>query len=49
VGHGAQATVYVKGNYAIKLYREGYPKCYVFSEAYMMANLEQINAPYALI
>ncbi len=45
VGKGAQATVYADGRYAVKLYREGYPKGYVFSEAYMMANLEKENFP----
>ena len=45
VGHGAQATVYAKGEYAVKLYREGYPKGNVFSEAYIMANLERENFP----
>jgi hypothetical protein len=45
VGRGAQATVYAKGEYAVKLYREGYPKRNVFSEAYMMANLELVSFP----
>ncbi len=45
VGKGAQATVYAKGAYAVKLYREGYPKTNVFSEAVMMANLERENFP----
>ena len=45
VGHGAQATVYAKGDYAVKLYREGYPKANIFSEAYIMANLERENFP----
>ena len=45
VGHGAQATVYAKGEYAVKLYREGYPKANVFSEAYVMVNLERMNFP----
>src|SRR5215469_16814713 len=45
VGKGAQATVYAKGEYAVKLYREGYPKRNVFSEAYMMANLELVSFP----
>ena len=45
VGHGSQATVYAKGDYAVKLYREGYPKGNVFSEAYVMANLERENFP----
>ena len=45
VGSGAQATVYAKGEYAVKLYREGYPKGNVFSEAYIMANLERENFP----
>lgn len=45
VGRGAQATVYAKGEYAVKLYREGYPKGNVFSEAYIMANLERENFP----
>lgn len=45
VGRGAQATVYAKGDYAVKLYREGYPKANVFSEAYIMANLEHENFP----
>ena len=45
VGQGAQATVYAKGEYAVKLYREGYPKANVFSEAYIMANLERENFP----
>jgi hypothetical protein len=45
VGHGAQATVYAKGNFVVKLYREGYPKASVFSEAYIMANLERENFP----
>ena len=40
VGKGAQATVYAKGEYAVKLYREGYPKRVVFAEAYVMVNLE---------
>ena len=45
VGQGAQATVYAKGDYAVKLYREDYPKVNVFSEAYIMANLERENFP----
>jgi hypothetical protein len=45
VGRGAQATVYAKGEYAVKLYREGYPKRNVFSEGYIMANLEVVNFP----
>ena len=45
VGQGAQATVYAKGDYAVKLYREGYPKINVFSEAYIMANLERDGFP----
>jgi hypothetical protein len=45
VGHGSQATVYAKGEYAVKLYREGYPKANVFSEAYVMSNLERENFP----
>jgi len=45
VGYGAQATVYARGDYAVKLYREGYPKANVFSEAYIMANLERENFP----
>ena len=38
VGTGAQATVYAKGDYAVKLYRDGYPKTYAFGEGYIMAN-----------
>ncbi len=45
VGKGSQATVYAKGAYAVKLYREGYPKTNVFCEAAMMANLERENFP----
>lgn len=45
VGHGSQATVYAQGDYAVKLYREGYPKTSVFSESYIMANLERMNFP----
>jgi len=45
VGHGSQATVYAKGECAVKLYRDGYPKRNVFSEAYIMATLELINFP----
>jgi hypothetical protein len=45
VGKGLQATVYAKGEHAVKLYREGYPKTYVFSEAFIMANLEPLNFP----
>ena len=45
LGQGAQATIYAQGEYAIKLYREGYPKGNVFSEAYIMANLERENFP----
>jgi len=45
VGTGAQATVYAKGDYAVKLYREGYPKRNVFGESYIMANLEPMNFP----
>jgi hypothetical protein len=45
VGRGAQATVYAKGEYAVKLYRDGYPKRNVFGEAYIMANLELANFP----
>ncbi len=45
VGEGAQATVYAKGDVAVKLYKEGYPKENVFSEAYIMANLERVNFP----
>ncbi len=45
IGKGSQATVYAKGDFAVKLYREGYPKRSVFSEAYIMANLECDNFP----
>src|SRR5215469_10972938 len=45
VGRGAQATVYAKGEYAVKLYRDGYPKRNVFGEAYIMANLEPVDFP----
>lgn len=45
VGQGAQATVYAKNGFAVKLYRKGYPKRNVFSEAYIMANLEQEDFP----
>ena len=45
VGKGSQATVYAKGEHAVKLYREGYPKRNVFIEAYIMANLELVNFP----
>ena len=45
VGKGAQATVYAREKYAVKLYRDGYPKRYVFTEAYIMANLELVNFP----
>ena len=45
VGHGSQAAVYAKGECAVKLYRDGYPKRNVFSEAYIMATLELINFP----
>jgi len=45
VGRGSQATVYAREEYAVKLYREGYPKVNVFDEAYIMANLERVNFP----
>jgi len=45
VGRGSQATVYAQGEYAVKMYRDGYPKRNVFSEAYIMANLEQVHFP----
>jgi len=45
VGHGAQATVYAKGDFAVKLYREGYPKEEVFTEAFNMAYLERAGFP----
>jgi aminoglycoside phosphotransferase len=45
VGYGAQATVYAKGECAVKLYRDGYPKANAFAEAYMMACLEQLQFP----
>jgi len=45
VGKGSQATVYAKGEHAVKLYREGYPKRNAFSEAYIMATLEVVNFP----
>jgi len=45
VGSGSQATVYAKGECAVKLYRDGYPKRNVFSEAYIMATLELTNFP----
>ena len=45
VGHGSQATVYANGECAVKLYRDGYPKRNVFSEAYIMATLELTNFP----
>ena len=45
IGKGSQATVYANGEFAIKLYREDYPKRNVFSEAYIMANLEEVNFP----
>ena len=45
VGRGSQATVFAKGRYAVKLYRTDYPKTSVFSEAYIMANLERVGFP----
>lgn len=45
VGTGKQATVYAKDDYAVKLYREGYPKANVFAEAFMMSNLEVVGFP----
>ena len=45
VGRGAQATVYGRGDYAVKLYREGYPKANVFAEAFIMSNLEGADFP----
>ena len=45
IGRGAQATVYAKGSYAVKLYRAGYPKANVFTEAYIMANLDRVDFP----
>ncbi len=45
IGQGSQATVYARGDFAVKLYREGYPKRNVFCEAYIMANLEQVDFP----
>lgn len=45
VGRGAQATVYATDNFAVKLYRAGYPKTSVFAEAYAMASLEQEHFP----
>jgi aminoglycoside phosphotransferase len=45
VGHGAQATVYADSDFAVKLYREGYPKEDVFMEAYNMAYLERGGFP----
>lgn len=45
VGRGSQATVYARGDYAVKLYREGYPKGNVFSEAFIMANLDRLSFP----
>jgi len=45
VGKGFQAIVYADGEYAVKLYREGYPKQNVFSEALIMASLELFNFP----
>ena len=45
IGNGAQATVYGRGDDAVKLYREGYPKANVFAEAFIMANLEQAGFP----
>ncbi|MCL2687986.1 MAG: phosphotransferase [Methanobrevibacter sp.] len=45
VGKGQQATVYVKDGYAVKLYKEGYSKQNIFSEAFIMANLELLDFP----
>ena len=45
VGKGLQATVYAGGEYAVKLYRAGYPKTYVFEEACIMARLEEMRFP----
>ena len=45
VGKGQQATVYAKDGYAVKLYKEGYSKQNVFSEAFIMANLELWDFP----
>ena len=45
VGRGAQATVYARGEYAVKLYRENYPKGNVFGEAFVMSILEQLDFP----
>ena len=45
VGYGAQATVYARGDYAVKLYREDYQKEFVFAEGHMMAMLEKIQFP----
>ncbi|MCL2695215.1 MAG: phosphotransferase [Clostridiales bacterium] len=45
VGKGLQATVYARGDYAVKLYREGYDKTHVFEEALIMARLEEMDFP----
>ena len=45
IGRGAQATVHGRGDYAVKLYRAGYPKGSVFAEAFIMANLEGADFP----
>jgi len=45
VGRGAQAAVYARGDIAVKVYRPGYQKEYVFYEAAIMAFVETTGLP----
>ena len=44
-GRGAQAAVYARDEMAVKVFRAGYPKEYVFYEASMMAFVETTDLP----
>ncbi len=40
IGRGAQATIYLMGEYAIKVFKENYPKRSIFYEAYLNSVIE---------
>lgn len=49
VGRGAQAAVYARDDVAVKVYRAGYPKAYVFYEAMIMSYIETTALPIAKV
>lgn len=49
IGNGAQANVYLYKNNAIKVFRQGYDKTFVFYEAMITSLIEKVGLPIAKV